>query len=119
MFKKILCAISVLFLFSVFAVNAFAEIQEEIEQAGLYIDAGQYEKAETIYEGIQESVSDVNNLLYNLPEGRDVSGQLLGIADFYRGADEYASAKKIYEYVIETWPEFFVVVGVARLVEKR
>jgi len=105
MYKKILCALGVFLFFSILSLNTFADVREDFEQAGVYIDAGQYEEAEAIYEGIYERVSDVNNLLDNLPEGWDVSEQLLGIAEFYRGAEEYASAKRIYEYLIETWPE--------------
>lgn len=86
------------------AKELFTYILETYPSLGLLAKVGLI-KADIVLGNIEQADSDVDNLLSVLPAGQDISGPLMGIADYYRGEEVYDSARRVYESVIDTWPE--------------
>jgi len=82
-----------------FVLDSWPECEDaRLARSGLIqceIDRGNIEQAEM----------ELDVLLSALPAGEDFSGSLYDIAGSYFAAREYASARWLYEFVIDSWPE--------------
>ena len=132
MFKKVLFILSVVFLFSAMAHNAFADVSAQLEQAQAYVNNREYEQAEAIYKTIvqdypgtddaleaqrrltqlyifwkkePEAEAAFEEVLAEFSQEESTIDAVIQVADIYSGQGKHQEALELYQDCLNRLPD--------------